>query len=58
MIICAKKKQTLITIVIVTLTMLMILYFSDSGFDEISDLVCDIYFFQYNVQFTVTSLNQ
>ena len=36
--------------------MLMMLYFSDSGFDEISDLVCDIYFFQYNVQFTVTSV--
>ena len=44
MILCAKKQQTLIVIVIVTLTVLTMLYFSDYDFDEISDLVCDIYF--------------
>ena len=45
-------------IVIVTLTVLMMLYFSDPGFDEISDLVGESYFLQCNIQCAVTSSNQ
>ena len=32
--------------------------FSDSGFDKISDLVCDVYFFKCKIRLTVTSSNQ
>ena len=35
MMLCAKKQQTLITIVIVTSMMLMTLYFSDSDFGKL-----------------------